>query len=132
MKIVFLFYSLKLTHFSNFKRLSKEFLSWLYSENSPVHDRVIVNDRWGTDSLCKHGGFLTCADKYNPRTLLDNRKWENAMTLELGSWGYRHNFELNDVITIENLITEIITTVSCGGNINGKFSVLKKKQYKLF
>jgi alpha-L-fucosidase len=49
--------------------------------------------------------------------LFDKRKWENAMTLDLGSWGYRHNFQLSDVISIEALLEQIIITVSCGGNI---------------
>ena len=33
---------------------SKEFLAWLYTD-SPVADNVVVNDRWGTDSSCRHG-----------------------------------------------------------------------------
>jgi alpha-L-fucosidase len=103
------------------KRSSKEFLAWLYNENSPVQDRVVVNDRWGSDSLCKHGGFLTCTDKYNPRMLMDRRKWENAMTLDKDSWGFRYNFDMSNVISIENLLEEIITTVSCGGNINSRY-----------
>lgn len=94
---------------------SKEFLAWLYND-SPVADSVVVNDRWGIDALCKHGGFLTCSDRFNPRSAND-RKWENAMTLDLESWGFRKNFKLSDVITIEQLIEEIVTTVSCGGNI---------------
>lgn len=39
------------------------------------------------------------------------------MTLDLNSWGFRKNYELNDVIKIEKLIEEIVTTVSCGGNV---------------
>lgn len=97
-------------------RRSKEFLSWLYSD-SPVSDDVVVYDRWGIDALCKHGGVFTCTDRYNPRILNRKHKWENAMTLDLNSWGYRHNFEITDVITIESLLEEIVTTVSCGGNI---------------
>lgn len=42
-----------------------EFLAWLYNE-SPVKDTVVANDRWGSGTLCKHGGFYTCADRYNP------------------------------------------------------------------
>ena len=41
---------------------SQEFLSWLYNE-SPVKDTVVVNDRWGFGTPCKHGGFLNCADR---------------------------------------------------------------------
>jgi hypothetical protein len=46
-----------------------------------------------------------------------NRKWENAMSLDMGSWGYRHNMKIDDIIKIEDLIKEVVVTVSCGGNI---------------
>lgn len=46
---------------------SLNFLSWLYND-SPVKDTVVVNDRWGGNTLCKHGGFLTCVDRYQPGT----------------------------------------------------------------
>lgn len=42
-----------------------KFIAWLYNE-SPVKDTVVVNDRWGSNMLCKHGDFYTCADRYNP------------------------------------------------------------------
>jgi alpha-L-fucosidase len=57
---------------------SKQFLAWL-ANDSAVKDTAVWNDRWGTDSLCKHGGFLTCTDRYEPDSLL-SKKWENAMT----------------------------------------------------
>lgn len=44
---------------------SKEFLAWLYNE-SPVRDTVVVNDRWGSNMPCHHGGFYTCTDRFNP------------------------------------------------------------------
>ncbi|KAK3585974.1 hypothetical protein CHS0354_038519 [Potamilus streckersoni] len=94
---------------------SKEFLAWLYND-SPVKDTVVTNDRWGTNCGCKHGGYLTCKDRYNPGKL-QQRKWENAMTLDRSSWGYRREATLNDFLTIEELITLIVETVSCGGNI---------------
>lgn len=40
----------------------------------------IVNDRWGGDASCKHGGFYTCHDRYNPGYLLPH-KWENCFTV---------------------------------------------------
>ncbi len=58
----------------------------------------------------------TCTDRFHPNELQE-RKWENAMTLDLHSWGFRHNLPLNDVIKIEKLLEQIITTVSLGGNI---------------
>jgi alpha-L-fucosidase len=44
---------------------STSFLAWLYNE-SPVAANVVVNDRWGDGTACKHGGFLNCVDRYNP------------------------------------------------------------------
>ena len=32
---------------------------------SPVRDTVVINDRWGSDTPCKHGGVYTCQDRYN-------------------------------------------------------------------
>ncbi len=33
---------------------------------SPVKDSVVVNDRWCGNCACKHGGYYTCRDRYNP------------------------------------------------------------------
>ena len=44
---------------------SQEFLAWLYNE-SPIKDKVVVNDRWGLGCGCKHGGFLNCKDRLIP------------------------------------------------------------------
>jgi len=94
---------------------SKEFLAWLYSD-SPVKDLVVANDRWGHDAQCHHGDYVTCSNRYNPGTL-QPRKWENAMTVDLGSWGYRRNSALKDIIPIEELLRTLAETVSCGGNL---------------
>ena len=94
---------------------SEEFLAWLYNE-SPVKSSVVVNDRWGRASLCKHGGYYTCSDRYKPDTL-QKHKWENAMTADKYSWGYRRNSELYELFSSQELIREIIQTVAYGGNI---------------
>ncbi|XP_020293551.1 alpha-L-fucosidase [Pseudomyrmex gracilis] len=94
---------------------SKEFLAWLYNE-SPVKDTVVVNDRWGSNMPCHHGGFYTCTDRFNPGVLLSH-KWENCMTIDGKSWGFRRNAVLSEYFTLAELVKELVTTVSCGGNI---------------
>ncbi|KAK6765966.1 hypothetical protein RB195_025715 [Necator americanus] len=94
---------------------SKEFLAWLYN-TSPIKDYVVVNDRWGADSIGKHGGFLTYADHYDPGKLL-KRKWENCMTLDKSSWGNRRTMKSTDVWSVHELIEQLARTISCGGNL---------------
>ncbi|TKR82987.1 hypothetical protein L596_016651 [Steinernema carpocapsae] len=94
---------------------SKEFLAWLYNE-SPVKDKVVVNDRWGHEIMGHHGGFLTYADHYDPGHLLA-RKWENCLTLDVNSWGHRRAMRASDVRTTKDLITQLARTISCGGNM---------------
>ncbi|XP_020838743.1 tissue alpha-L-fucosidase-like [Phascolarctos cinereus] len=93
---------------------STEFLAWLYND-SPVKDQIVVNDRWGKDTGCKHGGFFNCMDKYKPTTL-PKRKWEMCTTLDKRSWGYRRNMDSNEVLTDLEIIEELVFVVSLGGN----------------
>nr|CAD7591051.1 unnamed protein product [Timema genevievae] len=94
---------------------SKEFLAWLYNE-SPVKDTVAVNDRWGNDAKCQHGGYFNCDDRLNPGTLMVH-KWENAMTIDKSSWGFRRNARLSNILTIEELLNNFVKAVSCNGNM---------------
>ena len=77
---------------------------------SPVKDTIVVNDRWGIGTTCKHGDYLTCSDRYNPGTL-QAKKWEDAMTLDTESWGYRRDMKLSDILTIEELLQNLVRTV---------------------
>lgn len=94
---------------------STEFLAWLYNE-SPVKDTVVVNDRWGIGSTCQHGDYYTCHDRYNPGHLLPH-KWENCFTIDKASWGYIRTSGSRNYLTIQQIIAEIVTTVSTGGNV---------------
>ncbi|XP_015509489.1 alpha-L-fucosidase isoform X1 [Neodiprion lecontei] len=94
---------------------SKEFLAWLYND-SPVKDTVVVNDRWGSNIPCHHGGYYTCTDRYNPG-VLQPHKWENCMTIDRNSWGFRRNAVLADYLSLKELVHELVVTVSCGGNL---------------
>ncbi|CAG2165902.1 unnamed protein product [Oppiella nova] len=117
---------------------STDFLAWLYNE-SPVKDTVVVNDRWGKDTACKHGGYYTCTDRYDPG-VLQPFKWENAMSLDRSSWGFRRDAQLDDYITTKELITQLVQTVSCGGNLlinigptaDGRINLLFEERLRQF
>lgn len=83
--------------------------------DSPVAATVVFNDRWGENSLCKHGSFYTCADRYLPGALVGH-PWENALSLDTQSWGYRRNAPLSDYLTPAQLIATVVQTVALGGN----------------
>ncbi|KAI0241181.1 Alpha-L-fucosidase [Lamellibrachia satsuma] len=89
---------------------STGFLAWLYND-SPVKDTVVTNDRWGAGTACKHGGYYTCHDRYNPG-MKQNHKWENCMTIDKSSWGYRRNSNLDNYMTAHQLISTLAETVS--------------------
>ncbi|XP_022080494.1 alpha-L-fucosidase-like [Acanthaster planci] len=94
---------------------STEFLAWLYN-SSPVNATVATNDRWGQGTSCKHGGYYTCHDRYNPG-VLQKHKWENAMTIDRKSWGFRREAVLADYYDMEYLTKTLAETISCGGNL---------------
>ncbi|TPP64831.1 Tissue alpha-L-fucosidase [Fasciola gigantica] len=94
---------------------STKFIAWLYN-TSPVRDTVVINDRWGDGCMCKHGGYYTCVDHYRPGRLVEH-KWENCMTLDRSSWGFRREARLNDFLSPEELVYELVSTVAFGGNI---------------
>ena len=88
---------------------SKEFRAWLYNE-SPVKNTVVTNDRWGKAANCKYGDFLSCSDRYNPKTL-QKHKWENAFTLYKRSWGLRREAQVGDYLSIHEVIQTVAETV---------------------
>lgn len=40
-----------------------------------------------------------------------NHKWENCLTIDKKSWGYRRNAVLTEYMTIQELITQLASTV---------------------
>lgn len=53
--------------------------------------------------------ILHCC-RYNPG-VLQKHKWENAMTLDSGSWGYRRNVDLSAFLTRAELIQTMAQTI---------------------
>ncbi|XP_041349241.1 alpha-L-fucosidase-like [Gigantopelta aegis] len=93
---------------------STGFLAWLYND-SPVKDTVLVSDAWGIGCGCKHGGYFTCGDNFNPKTL-QKFKFQNQMSIDKSGWTWRRTAQVGDFHTVEELITQLVQTVSCGGN----------------
>ncbi|KAL1776575.1 tissue alpha-L-fucosidase [Sigmodon hispidus] len=93
---------------------STNFLAWLYND-SPVKDQVVVNDRWGQNCSCRHGGYYNCQDKFRPHSLPDH-KWEMCTSVDKSSWGYRRDMTISSIAGENEIIEELVQTVSLGGN----------------
>lgn len=50
-----------------------------------------------------------------------SHKWENAFPLDKLSWGYRQEMKSEDVLTFDELLETVVSTVSCGGRIHDLF-----------
>jgi len=96
-----------------------EFLSWLFND-SPVRDRVAVNDRWGKETRGVHGGFFTTEyglvhDKAAAAETLPH-PWEECRGIG-NSFGYNRAETLKDYSDPTRLIHLLIDCVSRGGNL---------------
>ena len=91
---------------------SKEFLTWLYNE-SPVKNKVIVNDRWGAGLRFKHGGIYT--PEYQPDLDFEDHAWEESRGMGY-SYGYNREEDAWDYNSTQSLVLQLIDKVSRGGN----------------
>jgi hypothetical protein len=91
---------------------SKEFLTWLYNE-SPVKNKVIVNDRWGAGLRFKHGGIFT--PEYQPDLDFEDHAWEESRGMGY-SYGYNREEDAWDYNSTQSLVLQLIDKVSRGGN----------------
>ena len=91
---------------------SKEFLTWLYNE-SPVKNKVIVNDRWGAGLRFKHGGIYT--PEYQPDLDFEDHVWEESRGMGY-SYGYNREEDAWDYNSTQSLVLQLIDKVSRGGN----------------
>ncbi|HRD57665.1 MAG TPA: alpha-L-fucosidase [Ferruginibacter sp.] len=92
---------------------SEEYLAWLYNK-SVSKETIVVNDRWGNDTKGKHGGFQT--SEYGAGNVSGSKAWEETRGIGQ-SFGYNRNENLNDYASSQQLIHELINTVSRGGNL---------------
>jgi alpha-L-fucosidase len=91
---------------------SKEFLTWLFNE-SPVKEKIVVNDRWGSGIRFKHGGFFT--PEYQPDLDFENHDWEESRGMGY-SYGYNREEDAWDYNSTQSLVIALIDKVSRGGN----------------
>ncbi|MBS4179389.1 alpha-L-fucosidase [Lederbergia citrea] len=93
---------------------TKEFLSWLYNE-APNKDEVVVNDRFCVEMPGKHGDYFSSeyedVDHSN-----QGHVWEESRGIG-GSYGFNRAESLENYSTSEQLIHELTSIVSRGGNL---------------
>lgn len=91
---------------------SQEFLAWLFNE-SPVKEKVVVNDRWGSGVRFNHGGIFT--PEYQPDLDFEDHDWEESRGMGY-SYGYNREEDAWDYNSTQSLIIALIDKVSRGGN----------------
>jgi alpha-L-fucosidase len=91
---------------------SQEFLTWLYNE-SPVKDKIVVNDRWGSGIRFKHAGIYT--PEYQPGLDFEDHYWEESRGMGF-SYGYNREEDAWDYNSTQSLVLQLIDKVSRGGN----------------
>ena len=90
-----------------------ELLAWLYND-SPVADRVVIDDRWGKDTRHKHGGYFTT--EYTSGMQQSKHAWEENRGMGY-SYGYNRIETWKDYRTERELVLMLIDIVSRGGNL---------------
>jgi len=97
---------------------SEQFLAWLYND-SPVKERIVVNDRWGKETRSKHGGIYTTEyglvhDSEGIGAAV--KPWEECRGIGT-SFGFNRAENLDSYSTAEELIKILVSTVAAGGNL---------------
>jgi alpha-L-fucosidase len=91
---------------------SKEFLTWMYNE-SPVKNKVVTYDRWGTGVRFKHGAVFT--PEYQPDLDFESHAWEESRGMG-HSYGYNREEDAWDYNSTQSLVYHLVDKVSRGGN----------------
>jgi alpha-L-fucosidase len=91
---------------------SREFITWMYNE-SPVKDRVVTYDRWGSNVRFHHGSVYT--PEYQPDLDFEDHYWEESRGMGF-SYGYNRQEDAWDYNSSQSLILQLIDKASRGGN----------------
>src|SRR5256884_3990929 len=87
---------------------SAELLAWLFNDSS-AKDEVVINDRWGSDTRHKHGGYWTT--EYTAGMSGIDHPWEENRGMGV-SYGYNRAEGLNVYHTARELALILVDTVS--------------------
>ena len=90
-----------------------ELMAWLFND-SPVKDEVVINDRWGSDTRHKHGGYWTT--EYTAGMSGSGHPWEENRGMGV-SYGYNRAEDLKVYHSGRELVFILVDTVSRGGNL---------------
>lgn len=110
--------------YSSDKWHSLDFLTWLFNESS-VRDEIVINDRWGSDTRCRHGGYFGteygevnsgAQSEEQSLSMLGSRKWEENRSIG-ASFGFNRNEDIEDYLTERAIIELLCDIVSKGGNL---------------
>lgn len=91
---------------------SKELLAWMYNE-SPVKNKIVTYDRWGSGLRFHHGGVYT--PEYQPGADFEDHYWEESRGMGF-SYGYNREEDAWDYNSSQSLVFQLIDKVSRGGN----------------
>ncbi len=91
---------------------SEELLAWLFND-SPARAEVVVNDRWGSETRHRHGGYWTT--EYAAGLQDDSHAWEESRGMAF-SYGLNRAERATDYKSSRELILVLIDLVSRGGN----------------
>jgi alpha-L-fucosidase len=97
---------------SDAKWKSPEFLAWLYNE-SPVKEKIVTYDRWGSGIRFHHGGVYT--PEYQPDLDFEDHPWEESRGMGY-SYGYNKEEDIWDYNSAQSLVLALVDKVSRGGN----------------
>jgi alpha-L-fucosidase len=79
-----------------------------------VKDYVVINDRWGSDTKHKHGGYWTT--EYTPGMSGMDHPWEESRGMGY-SYGYNRAERFEDYHSGRELVIMLVDIVSRGGNL---------------
>ena len=79
-------------------------------------------------SIQKSESWLCCVVSSG---VLQKHKWEDAMTVDKKSWGYRRNTTLSDFLTMDNLTSILASAVRLDKKINLSHLLYNNSKYSL-